>query len=83
MLPFLNEKRTLPGSRRENPASLGGLGKEWRRLPPQDTLSSLPASLFPLLPGWGGFGAEGISQEGGNHLTLQPQLRVSLDRETR
>lgn len=54
VLAFQNDKSTLPGSRRESAASLGGLGEDWRRLPPQDTLSSQPLRFLLLLPwvGW-------------------------------
>ena len=53
LLRFQNDKPTFPGGGRESPASLGGLGREWRRLPPQDTLSSLPTSLLPPPPSRG------------------------------
>lgn len=72
-------------SRRESPASLGGLGRGWRRLASQDTLASLPSSLLPSPPSRGGEapGAGGISQEGGNHRAFQPRPRVSVDQEAR
>lgn len=82
LLRFQHDKPAFPGSRRESPASLGVLGREWRRLPPRDTLSSLPPAPSSF-PGWRGSGAEGISGEGGNHLAFQPRLRVSVDQEAR
>lgn len=52
---FRRASLLLPAaSRRESPASLGGLGREWRRLPSQDTFASLPSSLLPSPPSRGG-----------------------------